>query len=165
MGAKVCKICAVEKPVSLFYKSKSCSDGLQSHCIYCERVRQRHYYVKNRNHFLSKAAKYRKTEAGIKSKRKYAQSEKGRSRNAKYLKFYNKIAYDVVKWRETSRRNREKLTNGYVKQVIISLCEGVLTRSDIPDALVEIKRQSIFLKRLVRQKKQQNEQSDTTTNI
>ena len=171
MEAKVCKTCGLSKQISCFWKLKTGRYGVWAHCIECEKIRLRQRYINNRQQYLSRAAEYRKTEAGKQAKTRYSQSEKGRERNIKYLKEYNssgkvsqKRKSNASALREKALQNRVKISNGYARRIIKTLSGGVLRKSDIPDNLVEIKRQSLFLKRLLRQKQQEYEHN-TTTNI
>lgn len=44
---KICPECKIEKPYSDFRKNKAKSNGLQTYCIPCEKIRQHAWYVKN----------------------------------------------------------------------------------------------------------------------
>lgn len=50
----------------------------------------------------------------------------------------------------------------YVKHIIRRKTKGILKAKDIPSGLIEAQRQSLILKRTIKQKQQQNEQHDPT---
>ena len=51
---KRCIRCLVEKPLSEFYKDKQKSDGLKSHCISCNKTKDRAYYEAKREAILER---------------------------------------------------------------------------------------------------------------
>ena len=169
METKVCKTCGLVKELSFFWQLKTGKYGVQAHCIGCAKIRLNHRYIKNREQVLLDSAKYRNTDAGKKSKKRYYQSEKGIERNIRYLKEYRlnedvrtNRRNNIIHIRERDKQNRINLSCGYVRQIIKTLSGGILMHHEIPDSLMETKRQSLFLKRLLKQKKQKNEQNHTT---
>ena len=160
MEMKTCKMCGENKQLSCFYKLKTGKSGVQANCMDCAKVLMSQRYISNRQYYLLKAEEYRRSDAGKESRKKYSKSQKGRDRQINYLKRYRLRdqvrqvrAQHIEMFREKARQNRAMLTSGYVRQVIKTLSSGVLTPCEIPDSLVEAKRHSIFLKRLLKQKK------------
>lgn len=75
----------------------------------------------------------------------------------------NYMAMDGVRDR-LNRYRRQKnaaAADAYAKQLIYKRTSGELKAADIPQELIELQRQSILLKRTIKQKKQKNEQRST----
>lgn len=63
---------------------------------------------------------------------------------------------------EYRRQNARDVADSYAKDLILKKTNGVLSAKDIPLELIETQRQSIILKRTIKQKKEENEQHATT---
>lgn len=57
---KLCSRCNIEKENSEFHKRKVSVDGLQPHCIECERLAHRNHYVKNKSVYVIRSMNRRK---------------------------------------------------------------------------------------------------------
>lgn len=169
METKTCKTCGVEKSLCFFYKSKTGKLGVSAHCIDCTKKLHKDYYMQNRDRLILKASEYKKTENGIKAQEKYLKTEKARNTYIEYLRKYRqkeevKIRYIKNRDKRLQREynTRERVSLGYAKQIIKTLSNGVLRHKDIPDSIAELKQHSLRLKRLLKQKKQKDEQHNTT---
>ncbi len=60
------------------------------------------------------------------------------------------------------RQRAAAAADSYIKELINKRTNGVLKFNDIPTELIEAQRQSLILKRTIKQKQQQNEQHDST---
>lgn len=63
MNTRYCPKCKKEKDISEFYERKKYrweSEKYHSHCKDCSKLRQREYYLKNRDIFILKANEYKK---------------------------------------------------------------------------------------------------------
>jgi len=157
-AVKVCSVCKTEKRLSLFYKNKREKDGRQRVCSDCQKIRNREYQKKYRESekYKERAREYqrafRESEKGREYKRIYRKTDKYRS----WVKNYNKSP--------TARKNKSNakklrstgLYDSYVKHQINK--QLGIPKSEITPELIELKRQLILSKRMIKEK--QNEQKD-----
>lgn len=76
---KRCSHCKEYKPPLGFQKNRCCWDGLHRECKVCKGIRDKEYYVRNRDRELRRATEYRHSEQGKKLYAIYRHSEKGRA--------------------------------------------------------------------------------------
>jgi hypothetical protein len=90
-----------------------------------------------------------------KNDEKYREKIKSRSREYQREQDHSKIMKYVRERYKNDPDFREtrKSYDGYIKRIIISQSKGALDKDQIPDRLVDLKRQSLKLKRLIKQKK------------
>lgn len=108
---------------------------------------QRQYYAANRERLKAAAAAYRvdnpEKVQGWRDSWALKNPESVRAARAKYQ------AAHPEKVRETASRARQQLTDGYVRSVIRTQVN--LSANEIPDDLVQLKREAIVLRRLGKQ--------------
>lgn len=78
---KVCKTCAVKKPISLFYKQgKGGGLGVRGSCKACDNVKKALYRTENRQELNAKNVVdyYKNQQLRLDQKRKYRQANKGK---------------------------------------------------------------------------------------
>lgn len=125
-SGKVCTKCGIKKPLGDFKKDKRKFSGRRSACIVCEAEwRQklaRERYLRLRDELLAKAATWRALNQRI-------------------------ITNQV---REKRQSERNDLHDNYVKRLLIDRTQR-LKAKDIPEQLIELKRDQLLLKRLTRQ--------------
>ena len=79
-----------------------------------------------------------------------------------YVKKYRDNASVKERLNGYQRQRNAVADDSYAKQLIYKRTNGALKATDIPQELVELQRQSILLKRTIKQKKQKNEQHSAT---
>lgn len=157
---RVCKKCGEEKPFNKFAKIKTAIGGRGHICNSC------------------KKKKYRQSEAGKRAIKLYRELNKDdlRAKEKIYKKIYNKRHPEIVKARQLRykkrhpdrinkknrrryKRHMEALTDRYVIH-IISHTKGIPEKTirKYPE-LIESYRQQIKLKRLLKQKKNENNET------
>lgn len=149
---KTCNTCKQAKPLSEYWKNSYSLDGHAHKCIECGKAykRSEEYkakrratrdLVKNREDCKKYAAK-NKEKIAARQKIYYAQPEvKERmkaKRRAEYLKKGKQRGLDGI----------DNLSDNYIKNIITSRAEG-LTYADIPQAMVDVKRLQILIRREV----------------
>lgn len=84
MDTKICPKCSIEKPVSEFYKNKSCKDGLGTYCKKCANEAQKKYIQshpdKHKEHYTKYAESHRDRLRASARKRYYANLDAERER-------------------------------------------------------------------------------------
>lgn len=65
MESKKCSTCKKSKPLDEFSKKKSRADGRQSNCKSCHKEYRKQHYIKNKQKYISKAAKWRLNQKQI----------------------------------------------------------------------------------------------------
>lgn len=125
---KFCIKCGVGKPLDLFHKQPSCRLGYASRCKICTAEREKKYKEKNKDIIREQKKKYH---------------EKNKEKLLEYASKYNdrKITY---------------LADTYVTQQIKRQFKGAITKEDISPELIELKRNSLELKRIVHHKIKEN---------
>lgn len=103
--------------------------------------------------------------------RLYRQSKSGKEmikRNAmkperkEYQKKYMQMPEVKERLNGYQRQKTRDVDDSYAKDLIYKKTNGALKTREIPPELIELQRQSIILKRTIKQKQQENEQHNTT---
>jgi hypothetical protein len=124
---KKCRTCEEEKPATEFYKLTKSKDGLNGQCKGCYNARIR---------------KWRKDNP----EKRAAFKKKWRAENPDKVNAMQ---------RRADKNNADRLTDGYVRNKIVQGIEG-LDHSDVPDIMVELKRNEIKIERLIKFKKNES---------
>lgn len=134
---KRCRKCGEVKALDAFPVRSCTPDGRHGFCRECKRRRQREWEDANREHIRQKARES--------DRRRYSDNpEKFREKSRKtHHKNRDKNLEKMAK-------NRKDLTDAYVKR---SLLQGLPTMRgvDVPQSLLEMKREQIALQRLKRE--------------
>lgn len=133
------------------YKNK-----IYKRCKMCIRDKNQRYQEKNKNDREWLKSKSEKNKIyWKKNKENIIKKRKNPERIAKYearKEFYNNNNRD--KYREKQKIYRDKLHPSYVKRIF---CErSILSHNEIPDGLIKIKREILFLKRKIKEIKSEN---------
>lgn len=177
MKTKICTKCGEVKNYELFCIEKRALDGHTSECKLCMsnrcreyrhsekgKLQQKIYYIKNREKIIKKSCDWsKKNPESMRARgKRYSKRHPDRvkERHRIYnLKYRNIIAERLRKWRMNNpekAKNANKRSNGkrrhpeeYDYYVIDRLCSGaILEKKDIPQELIESKRELIRNKRL-----------------
>jgi len=125
--------------------------------------RKKKYYQVNKEKTLEHNKQYRQAnkEKIKERKKKYYQANKEktlehskqyRQANKEKIEQYNKQYRQAnkEKLKEKSKDNRNKLVDPYIKTIISKQTNGMLKAKDIPQELIELKRNNIILKRKIK---------------
>jgi predicted nucleic acid-binding Zn ribbon protein len=117
------------------------------------------YYKKNKERLLANNRKYREDNAGRIKARKQAYREKNKENIKNYNQKYRESHRHELKamHKENVARMVAEISTPYVKHLICS--HSTLTRKDIPQSLIDAKREHLKIKRFL--KEQENEQKET----
>tara|TARA_R100001530_G_scaffold20653_1_gene17154 strand:+ start:219 stop:704 length:486 start_codon:yes stop_codon:yes gene_type:complete len=146
---KICCKCKEEKSVDMFYKNRTKKDGFQEECKHCNDIRVREYVDKNRDKVNKRRRDFWKNnperyKKHLQKGRLYTENnrEKERERTRKY--------YKKNKDKELNRgkKNRDELADNYIVRCMLQK-NKTLKSEDIPQWLIEAKRQEIKLKRIL----------------
>lgn len=142
---KTCPQCKTEKPIDLFYLMKSGKHD--SVCIECKKANSRAEHWANREEKLAQMkARYQSTRATPKKEPITAEAKDKANKAAKARYRTSK------KGREAQARERQKETaelgNRYVRRLLIQ--KTTLRSADIPQQLVQMKRDELTLRRMAR---------------
>ena len=178
MQTKKCSKCGEVKAVSEFYKNKYIKDRFCNHCKKCmkqyyqsnkEKVleQSKKYYQANNEKIKERQKQYR--QANNEKMKQYnkqyyqANNEKMKERQKQYrqannekMKQYNKQYRQANKEKIKEQRkqyrqdDRNKLADSYIKDLIRNQTNGMLKAKDIPQELIELKRNNIILKRKIK---------------
>jgi len=118
---KTCKTCKEDKEESEFYKLKKSKDGLNGQCKTCYNLRIKAWRKKN----PEKRAAYKK---------------KWRAENPDKVNAMQ---------RRAGKNDAANLTDGYVRKKIVQAVNG-LSAEDIPDIMVELKRNELKIERILK---------------
>jgi len=163
MQTKKCSKCGEVKAVSEFYKDKYSKDGVRSSCKECKKQ----YYKANNEKILGqKKQHYKANKKKIKKYNKqYQQANKEKIKehrkqyyqaNKEQIKEYNKQYYQanneqiIEQKKQYDQDNINKLGDTYIKDIIRKQTNGMLKASDMPEELIELKRNNIILKRKIK---------------
>ena len=130
---KICSKCKEQKSIDMFHKHKRTKDGIRTRCKSCELECVREYQKNNRKKYL-------------KSRRK--SYLKHRDKNRKYAKQYSKKDEVRKKRLKKYKQDSEEISDLYIKEILTSHSK-ILCYKDIPQWLIEAKRQEIKLKRTI----------------
>ena len=165
---KVCSKCGTEKPIDEFGDKNAAKDGKNSRCRLCLRDDSRSYEIRNRekrrernrirmNKWYNSLSKAEKSELYKKGK-KWVENNPERNRETK-----NKWASNnKAKIAESQRRLISNLSACYIRGQLSS--RNTLTASDIPDELVNAKREHIKLIRKLKEYKNGTHSKTTQAN-
>lgn len=149
---KTCTLCKKEKEITLFGKSKSFKSGYNSRCKEClyEKHRQfreanpsyrREYYLANKE----KSAENSKRYYAEHREHLYALHRKAAKKNPELMRAY-------IKKSET--KGRTELCDTYIRKMLSQY--STIGRADIPQILVEAKREQLKLLRSIKNGKSKN---------
>jgi hypothetical protein len=124
---KTCNTCKETKVASEFYKLKKSKDGLNAQCKACYNLRIKKWRKKNPEKYTTYKKNWR--------------AENPDKVNAMQ--------------RRSGKNDTANLTDGYVRKKIVQGFNG-LKNSDVPNELVELKRQEIKLERIIKNKRDEN---------
>lgn len=169
---KTCTKCGESKLLEEYYRDKKTRDGRTYTCKECvKEYRQRSDVKERRRNYL---IEYRQ-RPGVKQKereavKKYQSKPGNRERKIKrdrerrrrpkvkeQIRAYTRS--QAVKDRQSQRNkaDAEALTDYYISKIIYIQSGKVIPHSEAPPELIELKRQSIKLKRLIKQKQDEQE--------
>lgn len=188
---KLCSGCKEVKSISLFHKLKLGKYGVASACKACTSEYRKQKYPIFRQQRIEKMRAYSKTEQARDVRKKYDVRPEVKAKHRSYDKYRKKRDKDKILKRmraynqreEVKHRMREwarsadvrdrikfrhkehriELHDNYVKEVISKQSNGILKFNEIPENLIDAKRQSLILKRTIKQK--QDEQHNNTTDL
>jgi hypothetical protein len=133
MPSRTCTLCKVAKPLSEYHKKAAYHDGLDPWCKACKHEKDTVRYWSDPSRYKRKSAAYHKAHPDKARKWKLESAERHRDED-----------------RQKRRAEIQDLSDHYVRQLF---CENnVLTFSDIPQCLVEARRELIKLKRAIHEK-------------
>jgi hypothetical protein len=118
---KRCNTCKQEKARTDFYKLKTSKDGLNGQCKEC---------------YSARIKKWRKDNP----EKRTAHKKKWRADNPEKVNAMQ---------RRAGKNDAANLTDGYVRKKIVQAVDG-LTAEDIPDIMVELKRNEIKIERILK---------------
>lgn len=127
MKSKVCKKCGIEKPFSEFSNEKRVKDGKAARCNQCEHERQSSPEYKERKRVTDK------------NRRNKILNPNG------YIK-YKKQQEAYLKRTHYRKKEVYMLKDNYIKGLIASSL-SYATSKDIPQNMIDLKRQHLLLKR------------------
>lgn len=164
---KVCSKCLTEKNFTEFYKNKSAKSGLKNICIDCNYEKDKKYRFENKEKIADRHKRYM-----AKNKKKIAEYHKiykadNKERIAEHNKRYEvknkeKIAerkkrYAVKNKEKINELNKKysknsalELKNYYVRS-LITKSNQTLKQAPIPQSLINLKREEIKIKRLIKE--------------
>lgn len=181
MKTKICTKCGEEKPESDFKRKGGKSPG---RCDLCYREKIKEY--NSRPEVMERARLFHKKPETKAKAKDYRQRpdvrersrlqhritglERSRRPEVKCIAIeYNRrpwVKNRLKKWfKEYFTSQADNIGEQYVKSVIRAKTNGVLKAKDVTSDLIELQRTAILLKRTIKQKKQKDEQHDTTTNL
>lgn len=151
---KVCHICKFEKLATEFRKDSYSRDGLSGVCRKCLCSRKRQAYHENeelRKRTLLECKRYRDAhKEQIRQRLEVVyRSDQYKERVRNYRE--RNIESCREKSRRRSKRHTEMLTPGHVRSLLAA--RGLLSARDIPDSLVQAKREHMLLVRELKQYK------------
>lgn len=162
---KKCSKCGEVKPFDEFYKRARSKDGLFPHCKACDIEKSKSYYAANKSKSTARNAAYYHANSGkITAQKKDYRARNAEENRAKAKEYRTANREKVKQWRMAHRAaNAEKIKleykayqrnlvdgmgSSYIKHLLT--CNTILSRKDIPDWLVEAKREQLKLKRELR---------------
>ena len=174
MRTKKCTKCGEVKAVSEFHKDKYSKDGFFDECKECRKK----YYQANKEKILEYDKQYRQAnkekikeyskkyyQANKEKRKKYRQAnkEKIKEQKKKYRqankekekeqkkKYYQANKEKILEYsKKYCQDNRNKLADPYVIDIIRHQTNSMLKAKDIPQELIELKRNSLILKRKIK---------------
>lgn len=175
---KVCSKCLNEKHSIDFYKHKLTKSGLRSECISCSLRKGKEYKAKNKQKIAQYTKKYYSEnkekfrdlykEYVVKNKEKTAERHKKyRARNKGKLQYLRKKYYSANKEKAAEyakkyysenknkftgyrKKAQSELRGSYLRQIIIK-SNPTLKQAQIPQSLINLKREEIKIKRLIKE--------------
>ena len=159
---KTCKKCKQKLPIASFCKRSNQIDGLNYYCRLCDAQNCRKYYQSSktvRAKALLRSVKWKKDnrDAVLFSNKKYR--EKHSNQRALYEKKRRRTAIIKNRYRFLQRRYTSLLTDSAVRKIIVHT-QKTLKCADIPQELVEAKREHLKLLRAIKEQKH-----ETATNL
>jgi len=166
--SKICKKCFTAKPLDEYHKSSRYKSGYLARCKECVNLKSNKW---RKNHVKLHPEKYKCTETKLEWQRKdrAANPEKYKAYTKKYYNLYaDKLKETYKQWaalnkealRKSNKQYRKlrvgELHDGYIKFLLNNKNKTNLV--DIPQALIEVKRLQILIKRRVK-----NENSNSIT--
>ncbi len=151
---KKCSKCGEVKPLSEFNKSKSRKDRHADWCKECLNIYSKAYRKANPEKILAYNKAYRKAnpEKILAYSKAYYKVNKEKLNDYSKEWAVNNPEKRKVSVNKNALKNKKELSDNYVKRLFIQRTS--LTASDIPPELIEIKRQQLILKRLLKQQKE-----------
>ena len=178
METKKCSKCGEVKAVSNFNKCKTNKDGYMSYCKICfkqyyqankEKIKeqQKQYYQANKEKIKEQQKQYGQANKGKFKERmkKYYQTNKEKLKEKKkeyYQANKEKLKEKQKEYRQANKKklkekmkkyrqgDRDKLVDSYIKSIINKQTNGMLKAKDIPQELIELKRNNLILKRKIK---------------
>ena len=154
---KICTKCGKNKPLNEFDRQKSHKDGLSSHCKKCIKFNHAQYNEKNKEMLKEKRREWKKLNPDYlrEYEQKYKLSGKKAEKDARY-RLKHKESRCIKR-----KRQADKLSNSYIKRLLYR--KGILFSNDMPEGLIELKKETIKLHRLIKQVERiQNEDNERT---
>jgi len=173
-GTNICTVCKEEKPREAFvhakrysWKTKKETVVCTSHCKACRKL-YRQLLAKDKKGVLTERSRIIGERHKAKLERQVQERKRVKNeRKRQYAREYTKRPYVKQKawngrrtayYKAYQKVYRARLPDAFIRRL---LCQGtLLTSADIPQDLIELKRQHILLGRLLKENKHDKTQSD-----
>jgi len=162
METIVCQTCGAEKGESKFVRRGLQKKPALCRACYAKRPEQRDRCKKNMQNYRANLD-FKKKESD--AKRVSYQKKEVNERYKQYSKEYRKTPQGSISEKKYQNRRTEQAYDSYIKSCICKKTQGILKAREIPEQLIEIERQSLILKRTIKQKQKEDEQHNTTTDL
>ncbi len=161
---RICTKCGIEKDLEEFVKDKKCLQGRRRMCKKCRVGHQKKWRTENKERILAQEKKYRaenKEKISAQQKKYRAENKEKESSRKKKWQVENKEKVSAIQKKyqvenkerisAQQKKHREGLPDVYIKRLIV---KGIpLKPKDIPQCLVDLKREELKINRLIREMK------------
>lgn len=148
LETKICTGCKLPKPLNEFGNNKRNKDGKQYWCKECSTKEALAWRVLNPERYKNHYTKHNKSEKSKIARQTYRASDKGKKSNKKYLTKWRKTDEGKAVMKAYYDNNIKTLGTNYIKSM---LSRDGLSFSEIPQELVEFKREQLKLFRATKQ--------------
>lgn len=165
MKSKKCSKCGEVKPLHAYQRKQAAKDGLQYTCKECQREIRAEYYLNNKKNFAERSKKYReenKEKYVARSKKyylenkdkliayqnKYKQENKKKVADRKGAYREKNLDKILMDGRNIAKEYSDTLHDSHIKTIISNVSN--LKRKDIPQELIELKREQLKLHRAIK---------------
>ncbi len=149
---KRCSKCGEVKGVGEFHKDRNKASGRRSRCKQCAIEYTKKYYLNNKRKLIAGVRRWeennRERAMEINRSSSVRWRENNKDKRKEIVTAWRENNKDKI--RETSKVRTENLANSYVKWLLVR--EGVC-KEDVSHELMELKRQHVIAKRLIREAK------------
>ena len=170
METKQCSTCKAVKSIECFYKHKQTKDGIRGQCISCVAKYNKANGSKNAKKYYISNIEIIKQKAKLNAEANLIRLKNWRRRNPEKVRMQKRRAYNstitiesrFARYRDVQKKSfkkrKDNLTESYVKQCIKQ--QDKILFSEIPEELVELKREKIRLHRIIKELKNVKSTSD-----